>query len=142
LAAQGNDLVIVARDEERLESTRIRLEESHRIKVEVVSADLSTVDGCDRVAERLESTAAPVETVVTNAGLGTYRPFGVADLDLEQRMLDLNVRAVLHLTHAAVRAMTGRGSGQIVNVSSVAGFVPRSGNATYSASKAWVTMFS
>lgn len=142
LAARGDHLVIVARDQDRLESTRIRLEESHGIKVETLSADLSTVDGCDRVALRLESTADPVETLVNNAGIGTYRRFGVADLELEERMLDLNVRAVLRLTHAATRAMAGRGSGQIINVSSVAGFVPRSGNATYSASKAWVTMFS
>lgn len=142
LAGRGDDLVLVARDKDRLDSTRITLEESHHVKVEVLSADLSTVDGCEQVADRLVSTAAPIETLVNNAGIGTYRPFGVAELDIEQRMLDLNVRAVLHLTHAAVRAMTGRGSGQIINVSSVAGFVPRSGNATYSASKAWVTMFS
>jgi len=142
LAARGEDLVLVARDEERLESTRKTLEESHHVKVEVLSADLSTVDGCERVADRLVSAGAPVDTLVNNAGIGTYRPFGVAELALEERMLDLNVRAVLRLTHAAVRAMTGRGSGLIVNVSSVAGFVPRSGNATYSSSKAWVTMFS
>ncbi|HEY3716008.1 MAG TPA: SDR family oxidoreductase [Jatrophihabitantaceae bacterium] len=142
LAAGGNDIVLVARDEARLESTKVALEDRHPIKAEILPADLSTVDGCDRVSERIISTSSPIDTLVNNAGLGTYRLFGVADLELEERMLDLNVRAVLRLTHAAVRAMTGRGAGLIVNVSSVAGFVPRGGNATYSASKAWVTMFS
>jgi short-subunit dehydrogenase len=83
-----------------------------------------------------------VDLLVNNAGIGTYRPFGTAPLDTEERQLDLNVRAVLRLSHAAVQAMTTRGQGRILNVSSVAGFVPRGGNATYSASKAWVTMFS
>ena len=80
--------------------------------------------------------------LVNNAGMGSYRPFGTADLAREEYQLDLNVRAVMRLAHAAVRVMRPRGSGRIVNVSSVAGFVPRGGNVTYSASKAWVTMFS
>ena len=142
LAAGGADLVLVARDEARLEAAAKTLAERRGVSVEVLSADLSTVDGCDRVAERLVSTSVPVDTLVNNAGIGTYRVFGGADLELEEYMLDLNVRAVLRLSHAAVRAMTGRGSGQIINVSSVAGFVPRGGNVTYSASKAWVMMFS
>lgn len=142
LAAGGSDLVLVARDQGRLDGTAKTLEEQHGVNVEVLSADLSTVDGCDRVGERIVSTTRPLDTLVNNAGIGTYRLFGGAELDLEELMLDLNVRAVLRLSHAAVRAMTGRGTGQIINVSSVAGFVPRGGNVTYSASKAWVTMFS
>ncbi len=142
LAAAGNDIVLVARDEARLESAKVALEDRHRIHVETLSADLSTADGCDRVAARIASADAPIDTLINNAGMGTYKRFGRAELEDEERQLDLNVRAVLRLTHAAIRAMTERGSGQIINVSSVAGFVPRGGNATYSASKAWVTMFS
>jgi short-subunit dehydrogenase len=71
-----------------------------------------------------------------------YKKFGDASIEDEERQLDLNVRAVMRLTHAALRSMTSRGSGRVINISSVAGFVPRGGNATYSASKAWVTMFS
>ncbi len=142
LAAEGSDLVLVARDQSRLESAKVALEDRHHVHAEVLPADLSTVDGCDAVAKRIASAEAPIDVLVNNAGMGTYRRFGRADLDLEERMLDLNVRAVLRLTHAAVRAMTERGAGQIINVSSVAAFVPRGGNATYSASKAWVTMFS
>ena len=142
LAGSGADIVLVARDDVRLETTRIALEDRNPVKVEILPADLSTVDGCDRVAERIASTTAPIDILVNNAGMGMYRRFGVADLGREERMLDLNVRAVLRLTHAAVRAMKERGSGQIINVSSVSGFVPRGGNVTYSASKAWVTMFS
>ena len=141
LAGSGADVVLVARDEVRLDTTRIALEDRHPVKVEVVAADLSTVDGCDRVAERIASATAPIDILVNNAGIGMYRRFGVADVERDERMLDLNIRAVLRLTHAAVRTMTARGSGQIINVSSVSGFVPRGGNVTYSASKAWVTMF-
>lgn len=142
LAGAGTNLVLVARDKARLETTRSQLSDQHHITVDVLPADLSTVDGCAQVAERLASPTAPIDTLVNNAGMGTYRRFGVGDLAAEEAMLDLNVGAVLRLTHAAVRAMTARGSGQIINVSSVAGFVPRTNNATYSASKAWVTMFS
>ena len=112
------------------------------MRVEVLAADLSTEAGCAAVADRLTATDQPVDTLVNNAGIGLYRRFGQAPLADEQRLLDLNVRSVLALSHAAVGAMTARGRGEIVNVSSVAGFVPRGASATYAAGKAWVTSFS
>ncbi|MEP6598476.1 MAG: SDR family oxidoreductase [Actinomycetota bacterium] len=142
LAKDSHDLVLVARDESRLESAKVALEDQFGVGVAVLPADLTTDAGCGAVAARLSSTEKPVETLINNAGIGTYRPFGVAELAREESMLDLNVRAVLRLTHASVRAMQSRGRGLIINVSSVASFVPRGSNATYSASKAWVTMFS
>ncbi|HEY7008822.1 MAG TPA: SDR family oxidoreductase, partial [Jatrophihabitantaceae bacterium] len=142
LAGSGHNLVIVARDEARLAATRDDLAGRYGVHVEVLPADLITDAGCEAVAARVSDAQRPVDVLVNNAGFGMYRVFGAAPLEAEERQLDLNVRAVLRVTHAAVRAMTGRGSGRIVNVSSVAGFVPRGSNATYSASKAWVTMFS
>ena len=142
LAADGWDLVVVARSADRLEAAATELRAAHRVEVDVLPADLASDDGCARVAERLTTTASPIELLVNNAGIGTYQPFGEAALTFEEQQLDLNVRAVLRLTHAAVGAMRARGAGRVLNVSSVAGFVPRPGNVTYSASKAWVTMFS
>jgi uncharacterized protein len=142
LAAKGHDLVLVARDETRLGSNRDELVAAHRVEVEVLPADLATDAGCAVVAARIGDGATPVDIVVNNAGFGMYRRFGVAPLADEERQLDVNVRAVLRLSYAAVQAMTARGRGRIINVSSVAGFVPRGGNATYAASKAWVTLFS
>lgn len=140
LAAAGYDLVLVARDAARLQATRNSLRDAHGVAVDVLPADLTTDDGCGAVASRLAQ--GDLDLLVNNAGVGAYQAFGTAELEREEFQLDLNVRAVLRLTHAAVRAMTARGSGRVLNVSSVAGFVPRGGNATYSASKAWVTMFS
>ena len=142
LAATGWDLVLVARDATRLATTADELRAAHRVEVDVLPADLASDDGCARVGDRLAESASPIDLLVNNAGIGTYQPFGEAELVFEEQQLDLNVRAVLRLTHAAVGAMRARGTGRILNVSSVAGFVPRPGNVTYSASKAWVTMFS
>jgi hypothetical protein len=94
------------------------------------------------VAARVCDPDRPIDVLVNNAGIGTYKLFGTADLALEERQLDLNVRAVLRITHAAAPVMTARGTGRIVNISSVSAFVPRGANATYGASKAWVTLFS
>ena len=142
LAASGHDLVLVARDTARLEAARADLSSRYGVDVEVLPADLTTSVGCEQVADRISDVQRPVDVLVNNAGIGMYKAFGTASVADEERQLDLNVRSVLRLTHAAVRAMTGRNSGRIINVSSVAGFVPRGSNATYSASKAWVTMFS
>jgi short-subunit dehydrogenase len=137
LADRGYDLVLVARDATRLRAMAASLP---GVDVEALPADLTTDIGCRKTAERLERP--DIDLLVNNAGMGAYAAFGTADLSVEESQLDLNVRAVLRLTHAAVRSMTGRGSGRILNVSSVAGFVPRAGNASYAASKAWVTLFS
>lgn len=142
LAADHYDLVLVARDTDRLEQVGDELSRKHGVTVKLIGADLTTDEGCGAVADRLEDREHPVDLLVNNAGFGMYKVFGSAPLTDEERQLDLNVRAVMRLSHAAVRAMTGRGGGRIVNVSSVSAFVPRGSNATYAASKAWVTMFS
>lgn len=142
LAGRGHDLVLVARDAERLGQAKDVLEKAHSITVDVLPADLLTHEDCAAVAERISDAQHPIDVLVNNAGSGMYQVFGAGSIEAEERQLDLNVRAVMRLAHAAVRAMSGRNSGRIVNVSSVAGFVPRGSNATYSASKAWVTMFS
>jgi uncharacterized protein len=142
LAATGYDLVLVARNVEALNAAQQALSQRYGVDVEVLPADLTTDEGCRAVGERVADAQRPVELLINNAGTAVHKVFGSGSLDDEERQLDLNVRAVLRLSHAAVRAMSGRNSGRIINVSSVAGFVPRGSNATYSASKAWVTMLS
>jgi len=109
------------------------------VQVEVQAADLSTDEGCARVEWRC---GEGVDVLVNNAGLGTKGAFHGVDRDAEEHLLRLNIRSVMRLTHAALPPMVERGSGSIVNVSSVAGFAPGARAATYSASKAWVTNFS
>jgi short-subunit dehydrogenase len=138
LAAEHHDLVLVARDAARLESFAAELRDLGDGTVDVLPADLTTPDGCAAVERRL--AAAPVDVLVNSAGIGIAHRFAETALEEEQRLLDLNVRAVMRLTHVAVRGMVERGRGDVVNVSSVAGFGPIGG--TYSASKAWVTTFS
>jgi uncharacterized protein len=142
LAQSGHDLVLVARDRIRLDARQADLAAGYGVDVDVLPADLITDGGCAAVAARMSDDQRPIDVLVNNAGFGMRQAFGTAPFADEERQLDLNVRAVLRISHAAVRAMTERGSGRVVNVSSVAGFVPRGSGATYSASKAWVTMFS
>ncbi len=137
LAARGENLVLVARDEQRLESIAAQLRSAHGIEVEVLSADLSERDQVQRVADRLSAEPA-VDTLVNNAGFGLAQSFVDGDLAREEQLLHVLVDAVLVLSHAAVSAMSARGRGAVINVSSVAGFMP---TGTYSAAKAWVTTF-
>ncbi len=139
LAAQGHDLVLVARDEARLAERAEELRAAHGVEVEVLVADLADRSQVQRVAERLGSTEAPVDLLVNNAGFGIRTPFTRSEVAEEERMLDVLVGAVLVLSHAAANAMRERGRGAIVNVSSVAGFAAMG---SYSAAKSWVTVFS
>lgn len=139
LAARGYALVLVARDAARLEEVAGELREKYRVEVEVLPADLADRDQLRRVEERLAEVDRPVDLLVNNAGFGLKHRFGDNDVEAEQAMLDVLVAAVLRLSHAALGAMSARGTGGIINVSSVAAFLPRG---TYSAAKAWVNSFS
>lgn len=136
-ARDGYDLVLVARDAERL--TRLADEVKDTAgNVEILPADLGDPADRQRVCDRL---AAGVRVLVNNAGFATSGDFWSTDPALLQSQLDVNVTAVMHLTRAALPAMLGAGAGTVINIASVAGLVPGRGS-TYSASKAWVISFS
>ena len=136
LARRGHDIVLVARDRERLDLVAAELR-GYRVQVDVVVADLADRSQLAVVEERLRTQ--PVEILVNNAGFGVLQGFSTGDLEAEQQMLDVLVTAVMRLTHAALPGMVARGSGAVLNVSSVAGWIT---GGTYSAAKAWVTVFS
>ena len=139
LAAQGYDLVLVARDKGRLEEVAAQLTDAHRVRIEVLPADLGDRSQLATVEARLADTDSPVDLLVNNAGFGLKERFLDNTADEEQAMLDVLVVAVMRLSHAALRVMTERGAGGVINVSSAAAFLPRG---TYSAAKAWVNSFS
>lgn len=137
LAAQGNDLVLVARSADGLDTIATELR-AGGTQVETIQADLSVRADVSRVAARIEDTERPIELLVNNAGFGIHSLISDSDLDEHDRGFEVMIRAVLVLSGAAARAMTSRGHGHIVNVSSTAGYM-RMGS--YSSMKSWATAF-
>ncbi len=136
LAARGADVVLVARDRAALAAVADDIRAVSRSRVEVLPADLLDDDDRALVEARL---SAGVDVLVNNAGFGLDLAFEKNDVADEVRHLRLHVEVALRLTHAALPAMLERGGGRIINVASVAGFVPRG---TYGAVKGWLISFS
>jgi len=141
LAARGHDLILVARDAARLELVAAQLRTRHGTEVEAVPTDLSRDDEIERLAARIGS-GPPLAILVNNAGFGTKGTLARTDPRSQTAMLHLHTLAPMRLSQAALPGMLARGSGAIVNVSSVASFIYTPGNTNYSATKAYLTVFS
>jgi short-subunit dehydrogenase len=139
LAAQGHNLVLVARDRARLEETAAGLEQRYGITAAVLPADLTDDGGVAAVVGRLSATENPVGILVNNAGTGLLYDFEKNHISEEKRHLKLHVETAMELAHAALLGMLERGSGRIINVSSISAFLPRG---SYGAAKAWLLSFS
>ncbi|MBY0503148.1 MAG: SDR family NAD(P)-dependent oxidoreductase [Bryobacteraceae bacterium] len=140
LAAQGCDLVLVARREDRLQALAAELLAAHGRHCEVLVADLASDADVARVAARIAALPR-LDYLVNNAGFGTKGKYFHTDLAGQVNMHRVHVLAIVQLTHAALRRMVETNSGAIINVASVAGFTLSAGGASYSATKHWLNVF-
>jgi short-subunit dehydrogenase len=141
LAARGFDLILVARRKEKLENIAANLERQHQIEAEAMVAELSDEAEIERVVRRAK-TCPDLVMLVNNAGFGSTGKFHKADLRSQLDMVHVHVVATMALCHAVLPGMLERGRGVIINVSSVAGFIPAPGSATYNSTKSFLNIFS
>jgi short-subunit dehydrogenase len=137
LAARGFDLLLVARDEQRLEAAASKLRAEHGVQVEVLKADLTQKDDVLKLEQRLRSDSS-ISLLLNNAGVAADGLLANADMDQLERLIQLNVMTVTRLASAAAASFTKAGRGSIINIASVVALFPERFNATYSASKAYV----
>ncbi len=137
LAARGFDLLLVDRDDQRLEASVIKLRTEHGIQVEVIKADLIQKDHVLKIEQRLRSDSS-ITLLVNNAGVGADGLLANADLDQLEQLIQLNVTTVTRLASAAAIGFGKAGRGTIINLGSAVSLIPERFNATYSASKAYV----
>ena len=141
LARRGHDLILVARNQSRLEALAARLRDETGRSVEIVSADLNNDADLHRV-ETILRTNSTIAMLVNNAGVGGAAPLLASDVDAMDRMIRLNVLALTRLTYAAVPAFVARGGGTIINIASIVAISPETLNGVYGGSKAFVLAFS
>jgi short-subunit dehydrogenase len=140
-AKDGHDLVLVARRRERLDELARELVAAHGTTCMVVTADLATPGAGQRIADQVQAAGRTIDFLVNNAGFGRRGPFAQSDVRPQLEMIDVNVRALVELTRLFLPGMLQRRQGRILNIASMAGFVPGPFMATYYASKAFVLSF-
>ncbi|WP_322093045.1 SDR family NAD(P)-dependent oxidoreductase [Paraburkholderia bannensis] len=141
LAQRGYDLILVARNRERLVALADRITTQTHRSVEIVAADLNDRADLASVEAKLKEDAS-ITLLVNNAGVGTHTPLLDSDVDAMSRLIDLNVGALTRLTYAAVPGFVARGKGAVVNISSIVAISPETLNGVYGGSKAFVLAFS
>ena len=141
LARRGYDLVLVARNRQRLDALAARIESETLAKVETVEADLND-PSCLRRVENILRTDPTICMLVNNAGMGLSAPTLKSDIDTMLKMISLNVTALTRLSHAAAAGFVERGDGAIINISSIVAIAPELLNAVYGGTKAYVLAFS
>jgi uncharacterized protein len=141
-AADGHDLVLVARSRDKLARLAAELEERHNVAARVLAADLARAEAPREIFEELNGAGVPVDALVNNAGFGSYGLFAETDLRSELELLQVNVVALTHLSKLFLPGMLARRSGYLMNVASTAGFQPGPLMAVYYASKAYVVSLS
>ena len=141
-AEQGHNLVAVARREDRLVALKDELEKAHGITVEVIAADLADAEGPARVFAATNEAGLIVDILVNNAGFGYYGLFHETDTGRQMELIQVNVKALAHLTHLYLPGMVERGTGMVLNIASNAAFQAGPLQSCYYASKAFVLSFS
>src|SRR5436190_5409562 len=142
LARDGHNLFLVARSEDKLKELCDELAAEHKISAKYLSADLIDVDSDVAVFEETKKQGLEIDWLINNAGFGSMGDFAELDLERELEMIELNITAVVALTHHFLKGMRERKKGTIINVSSGASFQPIPFFATYAATKAFVSSFS
>ncbi len=138
LARDGYDLLLVARSEERLKEVSEELNREFGVKAEYLPADLTQADSCERI---FEAAGKETDILINNAGFGDYGRFATCDWKKQEKMIELNVLALSHLTHLFLPKMIEKGKGRILNLASVASFEPGPLMSVYYATKAYVLSF-
>jgi hypothetical protein len=141
LARRGNGLILVARRADRLREMAAEIGDEHGVRVEWIDVDLTDAAARDRIPAEVADRGLVVDLLINDAGMGTSGRFFELPIEQEIRMIRLNVEAMVALCGAFVPGMVERGSGRVLNVASVSGFMPVPQQATYSASKAFVLTF-
>jgi short-subunit dehydrogenase len=142
LAARKTNLVLVARSVEKLNEIATKLQQQHQIKVEVIPKDLTETNATNEVFDVIKQKELTIDLLINNAGFGDYGDFAERDGERQLNMIQLNIMALVDLTHKFLPLMRQRRSGSIINVSSIAGFQPMPYLSIYAATKAFVLSFS
>ncbi len=140
-AKDGHDVVLVARSRDKLESLATELKSQHGIAAHVLSADLTKPSAPEEIFASLARDNIELDYLVNNAGFGSHGTFWELPRRRELDMVEVNITALVHLTHLALQGMVARGKGRVLNIASTAGFQPGPGMSTYYATKAFVTTF-
>ncbi len=141
-AEAGGGLILTARNEAALQTLAVELKATHGVVVHVFARDLGDPGAAEALFEAVTAAGLQVDILINNAGFGGRGAHADRPLDEELAMIDLNVRALVALTHFVARDMAARGAGRILNVGSTAGFMPGPNQAVYFATKAFVNSFS